>query len=242
MSTKAKIAAGLILGALAALAIYQLTTAARLRAENQALREKLSELEQLRTEKENHSSVSQSSGDQLTDQESRELARLRGQVAALKRQLAEANQARVANAARDTQPAVQPAHDGDAGLPNQESIHRMRYGKGLVYSLIAYADAHQGQFPEDLDLAARFRPADVTTDTNLLADQFELLYQGKYDDLTNTIQVIVVREREPWLNSRGQWTKTYGFADGHSEVHTEINGDFEMWESERLPQNFLKPR
>jgi hypothetical protein len=116
----------------------------------------------------------------------------------------------------------------------------MVYNKGFVYSLIMYADKHQGQFPTNLEVAAPFRPADVRAETNLLAEQFELLYQGKLDDLTNPVNTIVVREKEPWLNAKGEWMKTYGFGDGHSEAHPATNNDFAAWETERLPKNSFR--
>ena len=32
----------------------------------------------------------------------------------------------------------------------------------------------------------------------------------------------------------GKWVKVYGFADGHSEIHKEADGNFEAWEKERI--------
>jgi prepilin-type processing-associated H-X9-DG protein len=32
----------------------------------------------------------------------------------------------------------------------------------------------------------------------------------------------------------GTWQKTYGFADGHAEIHTEPDGNFDDWESQHI--------
>jgi prepilin-type processing-associated H-X9-DG protein len=43
--------------------------------------------------------------------------------------------------------------------------------------------------------------------------------------------VIVLREKEAWQSVYGQWAKTYAFADGHSEIHVEADGDFNAFEA-----------
>jgi hypothetical protein len=44
-----------------------------------------------------------------------------------------------------------------------------------------------------------------------------------------------MREREPTQASIGRWARGYGFADGHSEIHTAPSPDgFADWEKERM--------
>jgi hypothetical protein len=45
--------------------------------------------------------------------------------------------------------------------------------------------------------------------------------------------VIVIREQQPF-SFNGRWAKTYGFADGHSEVHSEPSGNFDAWEAQHM--------
>jgi hypothetical protein len=45
--------------------------------------------------------------------------------------------------------------------------------------------------------------------------------------------MIVVRESQPWLYN-GKWAKVYGFADGHSETHSEMDGNFDSFEQQHM--------
>ena len=67
--------------------------------------------------------------------------------------------------------------------------------------------------------------------TNL--NEFEIVVQGSLANVTNPAEIIAVREKAAWL-AKGKWFKTYGFADGHSEVHTGPEGNFEAWEKQRM--------
>lgn len=71
--------------------------------------------------------------------------------------------------------------------------------------------------------------------TLAVTNEFEVVYGGDFRALTNPSSTIVIREREAWQHPNGKWFKAYGFADGHSEIHTEPDGDFEPWERPRLP-------
>ena len=64
-------------------------------------------------------------------------------------------------------------------------------------------------------------------------NQFETVFRGSLKDLTNRGNVIVLREKEPRLSPDGAWTRTYAYADGHSENHLVLDGNFEDWEAER---------
>jgi hypothetical protein len=46
---------------------------------------------------------------------------------------------------------------------------------------------------------------------------------------------IVLREAQSWYRN-GKWVRIYGFADGHSEAHTEADGNFDAWEREHVVQ------
>lgn len=151
----------------------------------------------------------------------------------LRRQLAEAGKG---PGSAPTAPQPDSWTDWVDPAAQQQAVARMIYGKNLVLALILFADKHQGQFATNFDMAAPFIPAESRAQTNLVPDQFELLYQGVYDDMTNSAQAIVVREKQPWIDPKGQWARVYGFADGHSELHTEPNGDFETWEGEHQPK------
>jgi hypothetical protein len=61
---------------------------------------------------------------------------------------------------------------------------------------------------------------------------FELAYTGSTTGMTNAGSVIMVRESQAWPTLDGKWAKTYGFMDGHSEVHVQISDDFDPFEQQ----------
>jgi len=66
------------------------------------------------------------------------------------------------------------------------------------------------------------------------SNQFEIVYQGSWSSLTNLNNVIVLRENESQPGITGGWVRTYGFADGHAEVHKADDGNFEPWEKQHM--------
>ena len=50
-----------------------------------------------------------------------------------------------------------------------------------------------------------------------------------------------MREKETWnagesSHPTNQWAKTYGFADGHVEIHHEIENNFDDYERQHIIQ------
>jgi hypothetical protein len=99
--------------------------------------------------------------------------------------------------------------------------------------MITYANANQDQFPTNFDQAAPYLGGNLNSVRSNLS-QLEIVYQGSWKNIANPASTIVVRENQPWLYN-GEWVKVYGFADGHSELHVEPNGDFGAWEQQHLP-------
>jgi hypothetical protein len=54
--------------------------------------------------------------------------------------------------------------------------------------------------------------------------------------ITNPASAIVLRETQPFQGPGGGWLRTYGFADGHTEVRGADDGNFEPWEAAHVPQ------
>jgi hypothetical protein len=67
------------------------------------------------------------------------------------------------------------------------------------------------------------------------ANLFELVYQGSLNDLTNPAKELLMRESQAWPTIAGKWARSYGFADGHSEVHVEPSDNFDDFEQQHLP-------
>ena len=97
-----------------------------------------------------------------------------------------------------------------------------------------YADDNNDQLPAEFEAASRFLPVKTGTKTNLTTSLFEIVCQGPLSKIKNPAQTIVIRERQPVQTPEGKWIKTYGFADGHTETHTEAENSFDAWEAQRM--------
>jgi RNA polymerase sigma factor (sigma-70 family) len=203
---------------------------ARLRAENQVLRQEASQLAQAAAENEHLSNlVVQANGAaSLSREQMSELLRLRGEVGVLRRRLAEAPKA----GERITQ-GPQPQPQSDTQQERQMAMARRNYTRFWMMAFIVYADQNQGQCPTSFDQAATFLPDPGKNETNVAPDEFEIVYRGSLTDLTNASNIIVIRQKEAWQSVvDGGWLRAYGFADGHSELHQATDGNFGPWEDQ----------
>ena len=173
---------------------------------------------------------------QTLAEQQNELLRLRGEVATLRQQNNRLTQQ--AQQAQDQAARQQARNKTNNGAPNESNAApeqpdqsipaKANDARRLVFALLKYADNNQGQFPADLNPAGPFLDADYTG-----TNSFELVYHGPRETITDPSSTIVVRENSAWQMPDGRWAKTYGFADGHAEVHPEANGDFTAWEQKR---------
>ncbi len=72
---------------------------------------------------------------------------------------------------------------------------------------------------------------------NVTTDEFEIVYQGSQNDLTNRgdDEVIVLRERQVRHRYDGKWGRVYGLADGASlQRFLDTESALEQWEQEHL--------
>jgi len=202
----------------------------KLRDENRSLRQRVDLLSQQAVENERLSNLLAQAQRSVAPDQLGDLLRLRGQVGALKRQLAEAI------AAQDkTVQALQgqPGTDS-AEQQKQMAMDRLTYPKGWMLAFIQYADQNQGLCPTNFEQAAAFWPDWAKDQTKLTPDQFEIVYQGSFNQLSNPQSLIVIREKEAVQSLGGGWHKAYGFADGHSELHKAGDGDFGPWEAQHM--------
>jgi RNA polymerase sigma factor (sigma-70 family) len=105
---------------------------------------------------------------------------------------------------------------------------RGRDGRNISTVLLMYSLDHQGKLPEKVDELGKYLEEFPITGTN----QFDIVYHGSFNDIQDRNQTIVVRESQPQPTPDGKWSKIYGFADGHSEVHAEANHNFDAYEKE----------
>jgi RNA polymerase sigma factor (sigma-70 family) len=126
---------------------------------------------------------------------------------------------------------------------------RVNFEMDFLRAFRAYEDKHD-RSPSGFDEAAPFLPRDSDAATNPIRDNFDWVYH-----LPNTLEltlpngndILVIRETDPSLGFDGQWTKVYGFADGHAQIVTmpsTWNGvtynSFEAYEKDHIVTPPLK--
>ncbi len=65
--------------------------------------------------------------------------------------------------------------------------------------------------------------------------EFEMVYQGSYNELTNVPwqEVALIRERQAWPTPGGKWARIYVMANGEASV-VEADDNFQAWEAEHI--------
>ncbi|HEX4122083.1 MAG TPA: sigma-70 family RNA polymerase sigma factor [Verrucomicrobiae bacterium] len=228
--TKAKIAAAAIAAALTATIIVQSQINSRLRRQNLALRQQAQQVDQLQTQPEQPPPRASS----LTQDQFRELMRLRGEVGVLREQVRQAKKASVAQVETIPQSPPEPTPVDSAEQQRQTAIAKITCAKQWMLAFLMYANDHQQSCPANFDQALEYYPKDANASNNLTTNQFQIVYQGKFNEITNPAETIVLSEIQPMQSDDGGWLKAYGFADGHSELHKEQDGNFASWETQRI--------
>jgi hypothetical protein len=101
-------------------------------------------------------------------------------------------------------------------------------GRNISTVLLMYSLDHAGKLPGTVDELGKYLDQYPISGTN----QFDIVYHGSFNDIKDSAETIVVRESQPQRTPEGKWAKVYGFADGHSELHTEADGSFAKYEQE----------
>jgi len=167
--------------------------------------------------------------------------RLRGEVAQLRRDQALAAQVATAYAKLKEQVAK---HDPKAGADTDEEtdpakeaekqtfIAKMNFTRNWLLAIMTYTDKTKGTVPADYAAVAAYLPEDARGVA--APDQYEVVYTGALADLAHPEKTIVLQEKAPVQTISGRWARSYGFADGHSEIHTADQADgFQAWAQER---------
>jgi RNA polymerase sigma factor (sigma-70 family) len=174
-----------------------------------------------------------------------ELLRLRGEVGVLKRDLAAAKTE--AGRVPAAPPPGPPGSQRYVPVKAIEKIYgsgataRSEYSRDLGKAVLEFASEHQGLFPTNLEDAMEFLHPVAKAQTNMGPDQFELLYHGRTEALTNPPPegAIILREKQPWLTPDGKWARLYVYGNGQGIFQVAPDGDFAKWESLRMPNSVL---
>ena len=240
--TATKLKTGII-GAIAAASVattlmIQHQAQARMRAADASSRQQADELARLQSERERLSDLlAQASG---ADDRSSELMRLRDEAAMLRPQTNDLAALQEENRRLREQNA-QPSDQAKTPLQlKEEVVARARVAKDFLFAFVLYSLDNQDQFPASFDQAARYFADAFSADPVLddlaqftqVTNQFEIVYRGSRNALTNAGNVIVLREKQAHQWPDGTWSRVYGFADGASQTHSSADGKFDAWEKE----------
>ena len=186
--------------------------------------------------------LAQTTSDQAgSEAQLRELLRLRGEVGALKQQLAEAAKAREKDVQQQQASATTKANNYTLG----------RDTKIVGYAFRVYALNHHDQLPTDFSQAVPYmaealrndlnpgdrNPGDTLPDLSefitQVTNRFEIVYSGSITNEADQDKILI-RQKQPTQASDGVWVKAYGLVNGVGQLVKAPDGNFENWEKQHL--------
>jgi RNA polymerase sigma factor (sigma-70 family) len=226
---KAGIVSAVVVAGVATSSVVQYQARARLRAQDGSLQQQSEQLAQLAADNQRLSNVvaqEDSSRGQLS-----QLPKLRAEAESLRRQTSGLAVLRAENRRLQQRPDTRPK---TPLAEQEENVAKLNLGFHWLAALRNYAEKHGGQFPTTLDQAASFLPDKAKAESSRGAVEFEILYHGTQDAMTNFADGIVLREKQPRQTSDGKWVRIYGFADGHTQARASDDGNFDAYEKQHL--------
>jgi hypothetical protein len=158
-----------------------------------------------------------------------ELEKLRAEAALLRRQTKELPTLREA----DRRPDQSPPQEPQTMLQIAEEVWaKQECAQTWIRAFIAYARENQGQLPASFEQAEPFWPKEIRRTTSGADDQFEILYHGPLDSLTNR-DVIVFREKKLWPygneNYGSKFGRFYALGNGNVQYSSSSNKTAEQF-------------
>jgi len=228
--------AGIVLAGTAATLTIQHKSQIKLSANEASLREQEEQLAALTTEHARLSNQVATAHGAPPEDHTAELAKLRGEAEALKKQT---NDPGRRLAAREPKPPTPPSPAPATHTPEYwQQLHQMEGSKGtelrdLALAFSRYAWDHQGQSPTSLDSLV----ADLAKQNWTLSgtNQYEIIYHGSFDDLEGIpIQdVAVLREQQAWPGPDGKMFRVYGMGGGVG-LRVSSDDNFVSWEAKHV--------
>jgi RNA polymerase sigma factor (sigma-70 family) len=176
--------------------LIQRQAQARLRDQDQLLRQHQEQLAQLAAE--NDRLKTASANDAARKAQLTELVQLRREAELLGSQTKDADSLREENRRLRLTVATAPL----TPLQQEElSWAKAVCAQGWTRAFLAYAQANQGRLPDSFAQAEPYWPESVQQGTGVTSDEFEILYHGTLDTLTNLdpkLEVVLFREKNLW--------------------------------------------
>jgi RNA polymerase sigma factor (sigma-70 family) len=230
--TKVKIGLAAVIAAagVTTAVVIQQQAQARMRAQDELMKQQTAELARLKAENQ----LLSASADNWSGNNLEALNKMRTEVAGLRAQtnalagLQKQNgqlRARGQQSPNATEPLLENIEDARA-----IAIAKLNLSKQWCMAAIMYANDNKGQSPSNFDAAAAyFSKKDL--DANVSLDQFEHVFHGNLEHVNKPGETILIREKEAVPSKDGSWSKAYGFADGHAEIHREPQNNFDAFEN-----------
>ncbi|WP_040550724.1 RNA polymerase sigma factor [Pedosphaera parvula] len=228
--TKLKVATAAVVAGLLAAAVWQYQANGKLRNENRTLAERAAQVEQLRAENARLAAQPKTEPG-LNQDQLKELLRLRSEVGRLRKEAAEAAKVEEKKAQTARQEPQQKSAEEQAQL---EKYAKLSHSQQWVLTLREFVGDNDGQYPTNFQQVLPYLSDGDPYATAATTNQFEILYKGLNKDIAKPSETMVLREREAWQSPDGAWFKTYGFADGHAELHKAADGNFDAYENEHI--------
>ena len=235
--TKSKtcVIAALALASLLTSVVFLRQANAKSRAQEESLRAQADQLAQLVTENNRLSSAS-TTANRSADGLPNELRKLRAEAQVLRARVSVLPEPGAqGRSLRRSQPG-----EPDTMLQIAEGVWtKQECATAWLRAFIAYAKENQGQLPSSFEQAEPFWPDETKRGTNAASEQFEILYHGSLDSLTN-LDVIVFREKNLWRYGNetygtGKYGRFYALANGNvqycSSSDKSVSGSFDEYES-----------
>jgi hypothetical protein len=170
----------------------------------------------------------------LSDDQLRELLRLRSEVGALRRQtnlireLRDENRRLQARAiAGPDQPARMSAAELDAALAAETLEAGKSVARELPGALLRFAQAHTNAMPADFSELRKYFPTAGGRLPGLL------LFEFARDTGPQPGDALILRESGSREGPDGKWRRVYAFSDGRVVEALSEDGEFDEWEKER---------
>ncbi len=218
--------------------VIQQNAQSRLRAENEALRQQVEQLTQAGNDNQRTTNTDDGTSNRISTAQAGELLRLRSEVGMLRAQKSELEKLRNENRqfkavygkmlSYQAKSADATGSDASAEQAQAMGMAKLNDSKFVTLGLLMHADDYPNEPVTNMDQIADYVKVSPQGFTG--TNEFEFTYQGSLRKIPNPGQVIVIREKQAWQGADGGWLKSYGFADGHAEVHKSADGNFDEWE------------
>jgi RNA polymerase sigma factor (sigma-70 family) len=163
-----------------------------------------------------------------------ELLKLRAEVGSLRQATNELAKVQTKTPEPSQPPAPKPKTDDEILRMVKD---KQNFARAWMTAFKNYASNHSGALPNNFEDAKGFFPAEVGYWPDISPDDFEILYHGSLNAITNR-ETIVFREKKLWQHIGGKWGRFDVLANGYAQYGSVPPGfsdsDFTDWEKQRI--------